>query len=133
MTPSLKRYAAALLAGTFALPVQARNFECTIADGVHGTPGTTSLAPAAKRDPKIIGSTFMVETSRAGVAGSVLFRTEGQKVEVLRDTEDAYELLLRNQQQDVKTLKLTRFNGKWTFSYYNGWLALLLTGHCRAQ
>jgi hypothetical protein len=109
----------------------AATFECRTTDGVYRSPGSTKLAAAGKRDPKIIGTVFTVERGAARVVGSSLFQTDGKRVERIRDGEDIYELLWHSEHRDVISLRLAKFNGSWSFSYYSGWLGLLLAGSCR--
>jgi hypothetical protein len=109
---------------------QAATYRCQTTDGVYRVPGSTKLAPAARRDPKVIGSVFTVERSAGRVTGSSLFETEGKRVDRVQDTEDAYELLWHNDHKDTVSLRLTKLQGAWSFSYYSGWLGLMLAGSC---
>lgn len=120
----------ALISGC-ALAAERGALECRVTDGAYQSPGSTKLDSAAKRDSKVIGSTFTVERSTGRVIGSALFQTDGRKVEKAQDTEDVYELLWRNEHRDVFALKVAKFNGAWSFSYFSGWQALLLVGSCR--
>ncbi len=131
MPLSLRTFVAALIIAASASPVAAKSFECTVADGVYRPLGTTRLEPAAKRDPTILGTSFTVDTRRARVSDGDLFRSEGKAVEVLKDTDDVFEVIWKNQHQDVTTLRLTKHASEWTFAYYATWISLVLTGSCR--
>ncbi len=120
-----------VLSASIGSAANAATFECRTTDGVYRSPGSTKLAAAGQRDPKIIGTVFIVERGAARVVGSPLFQTDGKRVERIRDGEDTYELLWHGEHKDIVSLRLTKFNGAWSFSYYSGWLGLLLSGSCR--
>jgi hypothetical protein len=111
--------------------VHAKSFECTTTDGVYRPPGSIALVSAAKRDKSIVGRVFIVETLLSRVAGSALFKTDEQRVEVLTNTDDEYQMLWRNKHEDLTTLRVSRFKNEWMFSYFNSWQGLLLAGRCR--
>ena len=121
--------ATALAVLTFS--AHARTFECRTTDGAYRPPGATTVASAAKRDQNILGSVFSVNTSQARVSGPSLFRTEEQRVEVLKNSDDEFEVLWRSKQNDLTTLRISKFDDAWTFTYYSGWQSLLLAGSCR--
>jgi hypothetical protein len=134
MSPHPRVLAATLaLVAEFVFATEWRTLECRVTDGAYGSPGTTMLGSAAKRDPTIIGTTFTVERGADRVVGSSLFQTDRRGVEKVQDVEGIYELLWRNEHRDVFALRLAKFDGVWSFSYFSGWQALLLVGSCRER
>lgn len=132
--PSMNQLAALAsfaLWSTVAWTAETTSFQCRTTDGVYRPPGSAKLAPAADRDPSIIGTVFTVDRRAGSVHGSALYATAGRRVEVVRDMQDAYELLVHNEHRDISTFHLAKFGSAWTFSYYSGWFGLLLTGACR--
>ena len=110
-------------------------FECKVLDGAHKTPGKVKVEAATNRDAKILGEVFTVRTRSAEVKGSLIYQTEGHKVEVLRSSADEYSLLIHDsgvaQDDDISVITLDRFDGQWSFKHYSSWLGLLTSGSCK--
>ena len=111
----------------------ASTFECKTIEGVYQSPGATTLTDAGERDPTVIGRVFHVKRDNAEVVGSSLFSSDDETVTILRDINEiinTLEVIYTNKHSDLKFLKIKEFKGDITFSYYFGWLRLLLVGEC---
>ena len=110
-------------------------FECQVADGAQKAPGKVKVEAASNRDARILGEVFTLRTRTAEVTGSLIYQTEGHKVEVLRASADQFTLLIRDagvaRDDDVSVITLERFAGQWTFKHYSSWLGLLTSGTCK--
>lgn len=110
-------------------------FECKVLDGAQKTPGKVKVEPATNHDAKVLGEVFTVRTRTAEIKGSLIYQTEGHKVEVLRSSADEFTLLIRDsgvaQDDDVSVITLDRFEGQWSFKHYSSWLGLLTSGSCK--
>lgn len=122
---------AAMALSLLAISVHARSFECTTTDGAYRPPGAIALASAVERDKSLVGSVFKVETSVSKVTGSALFQTNDQRVEVLTNSNEEFQILWRSKHDDLTTLRMSKSKEGWFFSYYNSWQSLLLAGRCR--
>ena len=111
-------------------------FECKVLDAVVKIPGKLKIESALNRDPKIQGEVFTVLPSFAQIRGSLLYQTQGQKVEVLHSSSDEHTLLIRIANtpgdDDVSILTVQKFESAWSFKSYNtSWHGLLTSGPCR--
>lgn len=110
-------------------------FECKVLDGAFKAPDKAKVERASNKDAKILGEVFTVRARLAEVTGSLIYRTEHHKVEVLRASEDQYSLLIRDAgvagDDDVSLITLERFEGRWSFKHYSSWLGLLTSGSCQ--
>ena len=113
--------------------VSANDFKCTVKEGVYKTPGSAELDDASHRDQSVIGAVFYVRRDSGEIVGSSPFDNGGDVISVLRNIDEiinTVEIMSKNDQSDVKLLKVDELYEKLTFKYYFGWLGLLLTGDC---
>ncbi len=120
----------------FLLPaaVFASTFECSAVEGVYQPPGQSTLEDAGGRDQSVIGRVFHVKRESGEIVGSGLFASEDETITILRDVNEiinTFEVMYTNKHSDLKFLKISEFEGDLTFSFYFGWLRLLLIGKCR--
>lgn len=110
-------------------------FECKVLDGAVKAPGKVKLEKAGNQDARILGEVFTVRPAQAEVKGSLIYRTEQHKVEVLRASEDQFSLLIRDAgvagDDDVSLITLERVAGRWSFKHYSSWLGLMTSGSCQ--
>jgi hypothetical protein len=110
-------------------------FECKVVDGALKSPGKMKVERVDQQDTRILGEVFTVRQARAEVRGSLIYRTEQRKVEVLRRSDDQYSLLIRDAgvagDDDISIITLDRVAGRWSFKHYSSWLGLLTSGSCR--
>lgn len=110
-------------------------YECKVIDGAVKSPGRVKIERADQQDARILGEVFTVRPAQAEVRGSLIYRTEQRKVEVLRASDDQYSLLIRDAgiagDDDISIITLDRIAGRWSFKHYSSWLGLLTSGSCR--
>lgn len=110
-------------------------FECKVLDGAQKTPGKVKVQAATNHDAKILDEVFSVLTRTAQIKGSLIYQTEGHKVEVLRSSDHEFSVLIRDsgvaQDDDISVITLDRFEGQWSFKHYSSWLGLLTSGSCK--
>lgn len=110
-------------------------FECKVLDGAVKSPDKVMVEKASNQDAKILGEVFTVRPRLAEVTGSLIYRTERHKVEVLRASEDQFSLLIRDAgvaaDDDISLITLERVSGRWSFKHYSSWLGLMTSGSCQ--
>ena len=117
-----------------SMPTYATTFECKTVEGVYQSPGETTFIDTGKRDPSIIGGVFHVKRESGEIVGSGLFASKDETITILRDVNEilnTFEVMYTNKHSDLKFLKISEFKDDLTFSFYFGWLRLLLIGECR--
>ena|SRR3989304_8000782 len=112
--------------------VAAGSLECKSIDGVYKPVGKAAIESASSRDKSVLNQVFYVKRETGEILGG-LFSNDGLKIEILRDTENSYEVLSTNNHSDVMLLKIDEFEKKSTFKFYAGWLGLFLVGECTSK
>ena len=123
------------LLGAFGLTQSAfaTTLECQVTDSAYKSPGSTSIADATTTDPNIIGKVFYLKRETGEVVGSSLFSNEGGVVTILHNVNEIInivEVMSIDDHSDLKFLSIHEFEKKLTFSYYIGFLNLMLIGRC---
>jgi len=109
--------------------------KCEVLDATIKNSGKTKIEVVTNRDSKVIGEVFSVQTRSGDIKGSLIYQTEGHKLEVLRSSPDEFSVLIRDAgvagDDDVSVITLEKFNGAWTFKHYSSWIGLMTSGSCK--
>ena len=123
------------LLGAFGLTQSAlaTTLECQVTDSAYKSPGSTSIADATITDPEIIGEVFYLKRDTGEIVGRSVFSNENEVVTILHNVYEIInivEVMSIDDHSDLKFLSVHEYEGKLTFSYYVGFLNLMLIGSC---
>lgn len=117
-------------------PVQALgdDISCTVSGEVYVGKGPSESLGQLERGTSFQGQQFSITPDSGAISGSELFANSSQVVTVFlseSDNEETLDVMSRNERGELKYLSVRTHGDLISFSYFFGWLEMLLTGDCR--